>query len=89
MSSLRLQNNLKLGMGFSQFYLENIIYKSHMGHMKEDNGAVSSISNKQKTKRMKPKPGTAKPSGKIGKGSPATSPTDGKSLKVKGGKKKK
>jgi hypothetical protein len=35
---------------------------------------------------MKPKGGTAKPSGTIGKGGPAKSPTDGKSLKVKGGK---
>lgn len=39
---------------------------------------------------MKPKKGTAKPSGAgVGKGGPATSPTDGGSLKVKGGKKKK
>lgn len=55
------------------------------------NRAKRSISNKQKTKSMKPKPGTAKPSGKIGKGGPATSPTDGRSLNVKkkGGKVKK
>lgn len=39
---------------------------------------------------MKPKPGTAKPSGAgVGKGGPKTSPTDGGSLKVKGGKGKK
>lgn len=57
----------------------------------EDNGAKSSISNKQKTKSMKTKAGTAKPSGKIGKGGPSTSPTDGRSLNVKkkGGKVKK
>lgn len=42
---------------------------------------------------MKPKSGTAKPSGAgVGKGGPKTSPTDGKSLKpsgAKGGKMKK
>jgi len=39
---------------------------------------------------MKTKPGTAKPSGAgVGKGGPKTSPTDGGSLKPKGGKGKK
>lgn len=39
---------------------------------------------------MKPKPGNAKPSGAgVGKGGPKTSPTDGGSLKPKGGKGKK
>lgn len=39
---------------------------------------------------MKPKPGTAKPSGRgVGKGGKATSPTDGGSLKPRGGKVKK
>lgn len=57
----------------------------------ETTESEDSISNKQKTKSMKPKPGTAKPSGKIGKGGPATSPTDGRSLNIKkkGGKVKK
>lgn len=42
--------------------------------------------NKPVNEGMKPKSGTAKPSGKIGKGGDKTSPTDGGSLKP-GGKK--
>lgn len=45
--------------------------------------------NKPVNESMKTKPGTAKPSGAgVGKGGPATSPTDGGSLKVKKGGKK-
>lgn len=62
----------------------------------EKNRASENLNiNNLKNRKMKTKPGTAKPSGAgVGKGGPKTSPTDGRSLKPsgkgtsKGGKKK-
>lgn len=61
-----------------------IINKQKTRKMKKSTVAPSCEVTTEVT-NMKPKPGTAKPSGKIGKGGEKSSPTDGGSLKVKGG----
>lgn len=63
-----------------------IINKTKNKKMKKSTVAPSCEVTTPAVENMKPKAGNAPPSGKIGKGGPAKSPVDGKSLKVKGGK---
>lgn len=96
-----LPSLLDLGEGRISKYLktksETLYTKYSLNHNKKrqkmsnkKNTEVVAVATEADTNvtNMKPKAGTAKPSGAgVGKGGPKTSPTDGGSLKVKGGKK--